>query len=448
MTGRVQRRALLQGALGCAVWAWAAPSLALGRIPVGGELAFQIPHDTSTMNPYDLFDPLTALIGGAVFEPVFRQDRAGNVYASLAEGLPTRQRGGTRVRLRGGLVSARGRALAARDLIESVERARRGGASAVLLGIPEGKVDRSDGRVAVFGDVDPVELAQALACPLVALVSTPSTSVQPDGTGAFRADLGRDGLLLERNLHAARGSAFLRRIRITSAPDLKAPLRAFEAQKADVGWLGAGLHQPRADAVPFDLGSVGWIVLRTGREAGSWNAPGVAQRLLDAIQPARLAHLGLGPLPSSTTPVPWGGPACKLIAPARSAHLVEVAATLASILSRPGHEVELSALGPADFASRRASRVYALMVDVVRPVGPAGMASLVALATADDGVRARSIVQYPPRLGSFDPRVLTRTLHLGVVGGLRVAGALAPSVVMAVAEEGEGWDLGATYRRR
>ncbi|PKN46445.1 MAG: hypothetical protein CVU63_07550 [Deltaproteobacteria bacterium HGW-Deltaproteobacteria-20] len=88
------------------------------------------------------------------------------------------------------------------------------------------------------------------------------------------------------------------------------------------------------------------------------------------------------------------------------------------------------------------------MVDVVRPVGPAGMASLVALATADDGGRARSIVQYPPRLGSFDPRVLTRTLNLGVVGGLRVAGALAPSVVMAAAEEAEGWDLGAVYRRR
>ncbi len=448
MTGRVGRRALLRGAAGLAAWAWAAPAIAMGRIPVGGELTFQIPHDTSTMNPHDLFDPLSALVGAAVFEPVYRRDRAGNVYASLADGLPSRRGGSTRVRLRDGLVSARGRVLTARDLVESVERARRGGAGAVLLGIPEAKVDRSDGRVAVFQDVDPTELAQALACPLVALVSTQSTSAHPDGTGAFRADLGREGLSLERNLRAARGSAFLRRVRVASAPDLKAPLRAFEAQRADVGWLGAGLHQPRADAVPFDLGSVGWVVLRTGREAGSWDAPGVAQRLLDAIQPARLAHLGLGPLPTSTTPVPWGGPACKLVAPARSAHLVEVAGTLASILSRPGHEVELSALGPADFASRRSARGYALMVDVVRPVGPAGMASLVALATADDVVRARSIVQHPPRLGSFDPRVLTRTLHLGVVGGLRVAGALAPSVVMAAAEEGEGWDLGGVYRRR
>jgi peptide/nickel transport system substrate-binding protein len=423
-------------------------ALAMGRIPVGGELAFQLPQDTSSLDPYDLFDPLAAILGSSVFEPVFRYDRAGNLYPSLAEGMPVREGAVTRVRLRAGLVSGRGDSLLARDLIESVERSRRAGGSAVLLGVPRGTVDRSDGRVASFRNMDPMELALALASPIVALSSIKSTPGRPDGTGAFVANPGANGVVLERNARAARGAAFLRRIRIAKALDMKAPLRAFEAHKADIGWLGAGLHQPRTDAVPFDLGSVGWIVLRTGREAGSWDAPGVAQRLLDAIEPSRLAHLALGPLPPSTAPLAWGGPSCKLIAPARSAHLVEVANTLASILSRSGHDVEMSALAHAEFTSRRASRSHALMVDVVRPVGPAGMATLVALATADDPARARSIVQHPPRLGSFDPRVLTRTLHLGVVGGLRVAGASAPPLVVAPFEEGDGWDLGGTYRRR
>ena len=442
------RRAWFGAMAGLAGTAWLDRADAMGRIPLGGDLSFQLPHDTSTLDPYDLSDPLAAIVGADVFEPVFRLDRAGNPYPSLVEGMPTRDGATTRVRLRAGLHSGRGRPLLARDLIESVERSRRGGGSAVLINVPRGKVDRSDGRVALFQNTDPVELAQALASPIVALVSTQSSPTHPDGTGAFVAKPSRNGLVLERNTRAARGAAYLRRISIAQASDLKAPLRAFEARRVDLGWLGAGLHQPRSDAVPFDFGTVGWIVLRTGREAGPWGAPGIAQRLLNAIPPSRIAHLALGALPSSSAPLPWGGKACKLIAPARSAHLVEVGTTLASILSRSGHEVEMSAVNQGEFVSRRNSRSYSLMVDVVRPVGPPGTATLVALATADDRSRARAIVQSPPRLGSFDPRVLSRTLQLGVVGALRVVGAAVGSVQLFPSEDGPGWDLGATYRRR
>jgi len=442
------RRGLLGAMAGAFVGMLAGPARSMGRIPVGGELSFSLPHDTTVLDPYDLFDPLVALIGSAVFEPVYRQDLSGNIYASLAEGMPEREGENTRVRLRKGLVSARGSSLTARDLLASVERARRSAAGAILQEIPEGKVDRSDLGVAIFRQVEPMALAQALSSPLVVLTSLGSTPSRPDGTGAFLAVPGRGGITLERNPHAARGPSFLRRIRITPAPDLKTSLRSFEAQQADIGWLGAGLHQPRHDAIAFDAGAVGWIVLRTGREAGDWDAPGVAQRLVDSIQPARLAHLGLGPFSSSAVTETWGGPACKLLAPASCAHLVEVGATLASILSRSGHEVELSVMGSQEFKNRRQSRAFALMVDVVRPVGPVGVASLVALVAADDPARASSIVKHPPRLSSFDPRVLARTLRLGVVGGLRVAGATAPSVVMVLSKEGAGWDLGSVYRKR
>lgn len=421
---------------------------AMGRLPLGGSLAMRLPHDTSRLDPHDLFDPIAALVGSSVFEPVFRLDPNGNPYPSLTDGLPKTAGRLTQVRLRPALRSARGRLLLGRDLVHSVERARSLGASAVLQAIPRPRVDPKDGSAVVFADTDPVALARALASPIVALVSTRSTPTQPDGTGAFRAEPGADRLVLERNNHAARGPSYLRDITIGRADDLKEPLRAFEARQADIGWLGAFLHQPRHDAVAFDLGEVGWIVLRTGRDAGGWGAPGVAQGLIDGIPPERLAHLALGPMPTSGGQSGWGGARCQLLAPARCAHLIEVARTLASILSRPGHEVDLAVVSHADFASRRASRSFALMVDVVRPVGPAGIASLVALATGDDAARAREIARRPPRLTSFAPRMLTRTLRLGVVGALRVAGASANVVHLEPMPEGLGWDLGGTYRRR
>lgn len=442
------RRACLAGLAALAGAGWLRPALAMGRIPLGGQLAFHLPHDTSRLDPFDLSDPLAAILGHDVFEPVYRLDQGGNPYPSLAAGMPEREGRDTRVRLRDGLQSGRGRPLLARDLVESVERSRRGGGRAVLLGVPRGRVDRNDGRVAIFRNTDPVELARALASPIVPLVSTRSTPTHPDGTGAFVAKPSRRWVTLERNTRAARGPAYLRRVSITAADDMKAPLRAFEARRVDLGWLGAGLHQPRQDARGFDLGAVGWIVLRTGREAGPWSAPGVAQRLLNAIPPARLAHLALGPLPPSSTALPWGGPPCKLLASSQSAHLREVGKTLASILSNPGHEVELATVDRAELASRRASGAYALMVDLVRPVGPAGMATLVALATADDPARAQDIARHPPQLGTFDPRVLARTLQLGVAGGLLVAGAHDGSVVVRPSLVGAGWDLGGSFRRR
>jgi peptide/nickel transport system substrate-binding protein len=384
--------------------AWAASSAeAMGRLPLGGSLTMHLPHDTSRLDPHDLFDPLAALMGASVFDPIFRLDPNGNPYPSLSDGLPKTDGRVTRVRLRPGLHSARGRLLLGSDLVHSLERARSLGAAAVLQAIPRPRVDPKDGRAVVFVDTDPIELALALASPIVALVSTRSTPTQPDGTGAFRAEPSAERIVLERNNYAARGPSYLRDISITRADDLKDPLRAFEARQADIGWLGAFLHQPRSDAVPFDLGEVGWVVLRTGREAGSWGAPGVAQGLVDGIPPERLAHLALGPMPTSAGQSGWGGARCQLLAPARSSHLIEVARTLASILSRPGHEVELAVVSQADLAARRASRAFALMVDVVRPIGPPGIATLVALTTADDATRAREIAKRPPRLTTFAP---------------------------------------------
>jgi peptide/nickel transport system substrate-binding protein len=49
-------------------------------------------------------------------------------------------------------------------------------------------------------------------------------------------------------------------------------------------------------------------------------------------------------------------------------------------------------------------------------------------------------------MATFDPRLVTRTLTLGVLGELRVVGAHAPDLYLARNQIGEGWDLGGSYR--
>ena len=68
------------------------------------------------------------------------------------------------------------------------------------------------------------------------------------------------------------------------------------------------------------------------------------------------------------------------------------------------------------------------------------------LAAASDPASGLELMRRPPKLPSFAPRTLTRTLKLGVIGELRVAGARAPDVHLAKNPVGDGWDLGGTYR--
>ena len=420
----------------------------MGRLPVGGRMSLRIPHDTARLDPHDLFDPVAAMVAHAVFDTVYSLDTAGNTYPSLAEGMPRRDGKLTRVTLREGLRSARGRAIDARDLVVSVERARRLGAVALLADIPAGTVDKADARTAVFKDTEPSALANALTSPVLALVSRSHSPASPDGTGAFRAEPSADRLTLVRNKLAARGPSCLDEIVLQRASDLLDPVRAFESLSADVAWLGSYIHQPRPGSVAFDLGAVAWVVLRTGNEAAEWGAPGVAQKLADAIPPGRLAHLALGTSPPPAGSPSWGGPACDLFTSSSSPHLMEIAKSVASILSLPGHEVTASGASHAELAVKRRTGAFCLMLDVVRPVGPAGVATLLALATADQGSGARATARHPPKLSSYAPRVLARTLRLGVVGELRVAGSSIPQLRLAQARDANGWDLGASWRTR
>jgi peptide/nickel transport system substrate-binding protein len=443
----IDRRGFLTG-LGASAIALGIPSVAraLGRTPLGGQVTLHVPWSTATIDPHDLRDPAAALFGAALFDPLFGLDSTGSPYPALAAAMPAREALGTVVRLREGLRTARLVSLDARDLIASVERARARGAGALLVDIPRPTSYPGDPMAAVFGSVEPNRLARALSSPLTALVPRNFSPSAPDATGAFRAEIGRGRLVLTRNLNAARGHAFLERIEVTSAPDLKTSLRSFEVERDDIGWLGLGLHSQRRGAIHFDLGRAAWVILVTGREAGSFGMPGMAQRLADALPPERLLHLGLGPLPPARGDPAWGGPPAELLVDESSAHLVEIATAVAPILSRPDHEVTVAPITRAELSRRRSKGGAMLALDLVRPLGSSSLSTLLALATADEPARAREIALHPPKLtAGASPRSLASTLRAGVIGEVRVTGGVMPDLVLA--RGADGWDLGASFRK-
>ncbi|HVJ14979.1 MAG TPA: hypothetical protein VM686_06045, partial [Polyangiaceae bacterium] len=291
----------------------------------------------------------------------------------------------------------------------------------------------------LFPGSEPVALATALASPVTALVPRGFSPLAPDGTGAFSARLQAAQLSLTRNLRAARGAAFLERVEVTRARDLADALRAFETARTDVGWLGAGLYRSRAGAKQLAGPSYGWVVLRSGRDARSWGAAGLAQQLCDNLPAEQLAHLGVVAEPGAKPGVAWGGGQAELVVPDDDPHLVQIASALGALLSRPGHEVQGLPVARADFVARRASGRYVLMLDFVRNLGTSAEATMLALLSAADPLLARR----PPKLSSVTPREIARTLPLGVVGSLRVAGAHVGEL-QALA----GWQLGSVWWKK
>ena len=418
---------------------------ARGRTTVGGRLSLRLPWPVLTMDPHRLEDATAAVFGEALFDTLYLRDESGAFVASLAEGDPEPEGASLRVRIRTGLRTAKGKAFEAHDAAGAIARSRTLGGRAWLADIPTPKLD---GRSLVFAMRDASRLVRALASPIVAMVPNGFTADAPDGTGPMKHTTRGDAVVLVRNSLAARGPSLLDEVVVQAAPDLSASLRAFESGTDDLGWLGSGLHEPRAGSRPFDFGAAGWAVLFTGRDAGSWDAPGVAQRICDGIPPARLSYLALGPAWTTEPEEGWGGAPTSLYVREDAPWLVELAKAIAATISRPSHEVTAKTVPAAEIAQRRNSRSHTLALDVVRPVAPGSFAAMIALATADNALRASELVQHPPKLGEVPPRTMTRTMHCGVVGEIRVQGGRAPDVQLAGSTTTSGFDLGASTRTR
>jgi peptide/nickel transport system substrate-binding protein len=411
-----------------------------------GRFAMALPWPLDRVDPHDATDPGAALFGHALFDELYAFEPGGDPFPTLASDLPVVEGSRTIVRLREDLTTAQGQRLDARDALFSIQRARRGAASAWWGDLPTPSLHAKDKLALVFPSTDTSGIARTLSSPLFAVVPRAFDPARPDGTGAMSAMPGPARMILRRNPNAARGPSFLDEIVVDQATDLSASLRSFEGKLTDLGWLGSGLHGARPGAQTFDMGSVAWIVLQTGAEAGAWGGTGVAQRLLDGMAPERFQRFGLGAMPPPSGSAEWGGRPCELLIREGSAFMGELGRTVSSLLSQPGHEVTVRAAPAAEMAQRRAAGTFCLILGIVRPFFGGALGSHIALAAAVDPKNALELMRRPPRLGTFEPRAVTRTLTLGVLGELRVMGAHAPDIHLARNPTAEGWDLGAAYR--
>jgi peptide/nickel transport system substrate-binding protein len=433
---RLSRRAFVAASLIASV------ARGKGRTPLGGKVTMHVPWPIGPIDPHRIDDPIAAIFGDALFDPLFTADGA----PALADGEPEMEGTSTvKVKLRLNLKTAREKPLGTKDAVWSIARARTMSARGLLSDIP---VPREDGRTLYFAMKDAARLKTALSSPLVAMLPTGYDPTTGDGTGAFRYSVSGNTMTLTRNRFAARGPAFLDEVVVGAASDMSAGLVAFEAGSDDIGWLERGLHEPRAGSKSFDYGAAGWAVLYTGRDAGSWDAPGIAQRIADGIPYARLASLHPGNPWPPDAPQPWGGPPTTLIVRDDAPWLVAMANAIAAAITNPGHEVTVRPTPAAEIVAKRTSRLYGLMLDVVRNPTGGALGTSVLLATANDPSKAGDLMAHPPKLGDVPARTLTRTLRLGVVGEIKVAGGRMPELVLPQSATGFGFDLGAAYRSR
>lgn len=424
-----RRRSFL--ALACSV----GPASALTPPKYGGSLRLRLPLALGGLDPHVLDDVASALFAPTLFDTLYAKDKTGPAFPALAASLPEPTADGARVVLRSGLRTALGKPLGPRDVIFALKRSATSGGIAWLNAFVQPVLDPRNAQALLFRGAKPETLVKTLSNPITAIVPRGFSSLRPDGTGAYQASVTLDGITLTRNDNAARGAAFLDRIRAEPARDLSEALRSFETGDADIGWLGKGLHEPRAGARSFDAGQLGWVVLHSGKDAQAWGRPGVAQQLADELSPTRLSHLGLRGMPAARPGPGWGGPRGLVLVDQASPQMVEIATSVASLLSRPGHELTVAPRARSELSAAKRSRQFLLMLDFVRRTDESPEGTIAALYAAADPALAK----HPPKLKT-DPRTTARALSLGVVGELYVYGAHMPSLVGLNA-----WDLGSCW---
>lgn len=407
----------------------------------------RLPWSLGSLDPHRLDDGAAAIFSSALFDSLYLLDAIGNPIPALAESLPEPDgAGGLRIKMREGLLTAHGSVIDARDAVISIARSRSHGAAAWLAALPSPK--REGEKSFTFASGDAQALARLLASPLTAIVPLAFDPSRPDGTGPFRADRKDGAFVMSRNLRAANGPSILDEIRVSPATDLADSLRAFESGTDDIGYLGTGLHEPRAGSRSFDAGAFGWALLVVGRDAGNWDSPGIAQRVADGIPPSRLSYLALGQAWAPASAQSWNGSPIDLIVTDDAPWLIELARAVAATISQPSHEVTVRPISTADFASRRRSRNFALAIDVARAFAPGAFPALVSFASADPTSSAPEIVRYPPKISEAPARTLTRALRVGVLGEARMQGGRVADLSLPRRSYGVDWGTASRARRK
>lgn len=412
------RREHLLGWASCLAVTWAGSASALGRPAYTGEVRLVVPTSARSLDPHDVTDLNAALFGSNLFECLYGLTSDGQPYPTLADGLPEVRGARSLVRLRPGMTSAKGRPLDAATAAAALLRAEKAQPWLGSLGSP--RVESPDSFSLV--GVDTLAWARRLASPALALVPRDFDATRPDGHGPFVAARAGNGWTLTRNVRAPRGGAYLDQVNLESA-ELSECLRAFEAGKSDLGWLGAGLYRKRPRAVPFRLASPGLVYVVAGQGLGKLRAPGVLQAALNATPNRAFESLGYersGAAGKSGFP----GRSLAVAVPDDVPQLVATAEALAEAWSSPAGRVSVTPLSSSSILERRRDGQFDVMLGFARTSELSDKERHALLVSLDGGPAT-----WPS--APEEPERLARRLGLGVLGRLIPQGSAVDGLLPA-----------------
>lgn len=412
---RPGRRALL-GLLTSAAASLSWPSHALGRRRprYGGSSQIFLPCNLSRIDPHDPHDLTVTLLGGALFETLYGRSPTGAIYPTLASGQPTQKNGRTIVELRPRLSFASGRRIDANQVMSSLRRSQAASPALAELGAVE--TVRGAPLQLSFAVKDPSGLVQLLSHPRAAIIPSDFSPGAPDTCGAFRITRTGAILNLARNPLAPRGGAFLDEVIIHSA-SVSDCLRAFEARRSDLGFLGAGLHRERQGIARFRLNPVGLALLLPGAQRRAQMPVGSLHEALARLPEGPLSAVGVERKRHAAQR--WNGGDAELAVSQEEPWLIAIAEEMRSAWSTKGHALTLRALPSTQLSLLRRSGNFDLMLHFL------GSRSIPARETTNHLFQVDG--RAPPRGGrTLSPLESGRQLSLGIVGELSPSGATSP----------------------
>ena len=343
------------------------------------------PWPVHAPDPWSSSDVVAALLGVALFPPLYVRAIDGYVEPKLAMGAPKERKLGVRVDLQPYIRPS--------DVVASLAKARTGGARLVLRDIPVPRVDGQHGVLFPFvGDID--GLMRKLATPLAGIARIEPRRFDPTGVFDMTVEERAGSKLLRlkrRSVWGAPSPALTlpHRVRVFELEgplDLGESLRAFERGDTDVAWLGDGLFAARPGARSIDLGPLAYLALRAGKDAPELAHAGGVLGLVESIPKERLDHLGLmrrghvaptsaAAFARSAPNVPPGIP---LLVRASSPIVIAAAEILARDIGATTQAIDDGA-----FDRTLAEGEFSLALDVVRPIDDTENGAAIALATFD-----------------------------------------------------------------
>ena len=273
------------------------------------------------------------------------------------------------VRLREGLLTAKGQRLDAQDVLFALQRARRGAAVTWWGDLPPPVVHPADPLAVLFATSDAPRVGRILSSPLSALVPRGFNPASPDGTGGMTAELAAGRLVLRRNRNAARGESFLDEIAVEQAAGSLglAPFVRGEPHRHRLARFRAPRPQARSPAVQSGErgldhpahGERGGPLGGAGERAATrrWDSGGtiVAVRAEPTLGGAGGAS-GAGGVAGAGGQAEWGAKPCDLLVQEGSAYLEELARTLSSLPRPLGPRDHGEDLALGELARRRAAQ--------------------------------------------------------------------------------------------